>query len=152
MAKRLVILAGLAAFAWPAVASACSIVVDHEPTFWENKARAKELLAQATLVVDGEVIEPETETTPAKIKVVRWFRGPKVDYFFSKGGGGDCTDRFEVKGERQRFVMFGGPEVYDTFMGFEPSPQRAIDRLLGSDRRKDWPYYNPDFPPQMRKR
>ena len=152
MAKRLVSLAAFCALLAPALAHACSIVSAGEPAFWENKARAKKLLSQATLVVDGEVVEPETDTTPAKIKVVHWFRGPKVAYFFSKSGGGDCTDSFEVRGVRQRFIMFGGPDVYDTFMGYEPSAQRDIDRLLGSDRRKDWPYYNPEFPPKVKKR
>ena len=151
MAKRLASIAAFCAMLAPASAHACSIIVTHEPTFWENKARARELLSQATLVVDGEVVEPETETTPAKIKIVRWFRGPKVEYFFSKGGGGDCTDRFEVKGERQRFVMFGGPEIYSSQMGVESTTERAIDQMLGSDRRNDWPYYNPEFPPKTRR-
>src|SRR3569623_659250 len=132
MAKLPIPMSALCAAVVPAAASACDVAKVREPTVQENVARAKFLLSKATLVVDGEVVEPETMPTPARVRVVHWFRGPKVA----------CFDMFMTKGERRRFVMIGGPVVYRTST-MEISSNREVDRMLGSDRRKDWPYYLP---------
>src|SRR3569623_2407391 len=142
MAKLPIPRIALSAAGVPAAASACDVAKGREPTGQENVARAKFLLSKATLVVDGEVGEPETMTTPARVRVVHWFRGPKVAYFYSRGDDGACIDMFMRKGERRRFVMLGGPVVYRTST-MEISSYREVDRMLGSDRRKDWPYYLP---------
>jgi len=142
MAKLPIPMIALCAAVVPAAASACDVAKVREPTVQENVARAKFLLSKATLVVDGEVVEPETMTTPARVRVVHWFRGPKVAYFYSRGDDGACFDMFMTKGERRRFVMIGGPVVYRTST-MEISSNREVDRMLGSDRRKDWPYYLP---------
>lgn len=149
MAKREILLAVAALFWVIPAANACSVIVDHEPDYFERKAEAKRILSFATLVVDGEVIEPGTSTKPARIKVARVLRGPPVDYVLI-GEGDSCDIAFETKGERWRFVLQGGPEIYTTWVDY--SYAREIDRLLGSDRRKDWPIYDPNFPPKRSKR
>ena len=35
-------------------------------------------------------------------------------------------------------ILTGGPDIYD--LEIDGSNARAEDRLLGSDRRRDWPY------------
>src|SRR3569623_992576 len=142
MAKLPIPMIALCAAVVPAAASACDVAQVREPTVQEIVARAKFLLFEATLVVDGEVVEPETMTTPARVRVVHWFRGPKVAYFYSRGDDGASYDMIMTKGERRRFVMIGGPVVYRTST-MEISSNREVDRMLGSDRRKDWPYYLP---------
>ena len=149
MAKGLILAAGMAVALVPSTATACSVVVDHEPTPFERKAEAKRILSFSTLIVDGEVVEPGNQTTPAKIKVARVIRGPQLDYVLV-GPGDSCDMKFEAKGERFRFVLQGGPEVYTTWVDNSYAPE--IDHLLGSDRRKDWPYYNPAYPPKSKKR
>ncbi len=148
MAKRLILAAAFAAATVPSMASACAVVVDHEPDSAERKAEAKRILSFATLIVDGEVVEPGTDTTPARIKVARVLRGPAVDYV-KVGPGDSCDMIFRVKGERFRFVLQGGPDTYTTWVDNSYAPE--IDRMLGSDRRKVWPYYNPAFPPKSKK-
>lgn len=148
MAKRLVILAGLMASVAPIEASACSIVRDHVPDYRERKAEARRILSFATLIVDGEVIDPGTSTSPAKIKVTHVLRGPQVDYVLV-GPGDSCDMSFEVKGERFRFVLQGGPEIYTTWVDNSYAPE--VDKLLKSDRRKVWPYFNPAYPPKKRR-
>lgn len=148
MAKGLVLLIVFAAALVPSAASACAVVIDHERDYFERKAEAKRILSFATLIVDGEVVEPGSSTTPAKVKVARVLRGPQVDYVMV-GPGDSCDMTFEVKGERFRFVLQGGPDLYTTWVDNSYAPE--IDRMLGSDRRKVWPYYNPAFPPKRRK-
>jgi hypothetical protein len=41
-------------------------------------------------------------------------------------------------GERARMILTGGPDVY--FIRMSTLSESAIDRLLGSSRRRDWPY------------
>lgn len=148
MAKRLLLLASACLALAPSSAVACSIVVDHEPDYFERKAEAKRILSFATLIVDGEVVEPGAGTSPAKVKVAHVLRGPHVDYVMV-GPGDSCDMKFEVKGERFRFVLQGGPDVYTTWVDNSYAPE--IDRMLKSDRRKVWPYYNPAYPPKKRR-
>lgn len=147
MAKPLVLFMSLMATIAPVAASACAIVSTGEKTFFERRAEAKRILSFATLVIDGEVVEPGTDTTPAKIRVERVLQGPPVEYVMV-GEGDSCDMTFRIKGVRLRFVLQGGPEIYTTWV--DQSYAREIDRILGSDRRKVWPYYNPDYPPKRR--
>ena len=41
-------------------------------------------------------------------------------------------------GERARMILTGGPDIY--FIRMSTLSESAVDSLLGSDRRRDWPY------------
>lgn len=121
---------------------ACSVVVMHEPTYRERAKDARDTVERATLILDGEVIEAARRdaTTgsviPATIKVHRILKGD-AGSVVRVGEETSCDIFFDQPGERWRFVLFGGPDVYTTWVDY--SNAREIDRVLKSDRRKDWP-------------
>ena len=142
MAKRLasILLLALGTAAAPGVANACSVVMDHEPTAAERRAEARKTLDDSVAVYDGIVVEAATRDRPAKVQVVRTFKGPVVEFFYVADFD-SCDIFFGTVGERNRFVLFRGPDVFSTWV--DTSNAIEIDRLLGSDRRKDWPYFSP---------
>lgn len=87
------------------------------------------------------MVEAATKDRPAKVKVERVFRGPKVEFFYVAAFD-SCDIFFGTVGERNRFVLFRGPDIYSTWV--DSSNARQIDALLGSNRRRDWPYYRGD--------
>ncbi|QNA86250.1 hypothetical protein G4G27_21420 [Sphingomonas sp. So64.6b] len=114
------------------------MVVDHEPTWAENSAAARRVVEEATAIFDGEVIEAEVAgVSPARVRAVRMFKGSRQDEFLIEAND-SCDLFFDRVGERSRFILFGGPERFST--SIDGSNARAIDRLLKSDRRKDWPF------------
>lgn len=103
---------------------------------------ARATVERASAIVDGEVIEPARHDAatgtflPAKVKVHRVLKG-QVGDTVRVGEGDSCDILFDRPGERLRFVLFGGPDIYTTWA--DNSSAREIDRVLKSDRRKDWP-------------
>ncbi len=138
MAKRLALSGFLAAISMAPAAHACTVIVDHEPTYAERLADAKKTITAATAILDGEVVEPADiqADKPAKIRVVRAFKGNVPEFIHVKSFT-SCDIDFTTAGERWRFVLQNGPEIYSTWVDY--SNARDIDRLLKSDRRKDWP-------------
>lgn len=142
MAKRLasIVLLALGIATAPGVANACSIIADHQPSVAERRREARQTLAKATAVYDGTVVEAATRDRPAKVKVERVFKGPVVEFFYVAEFD-SCDIFFGTLGERNRFVLFRGPDIYSTWV--DTANARQIDGLLGSDRRKDWPHFRP---------
>jgi hypothetical protein len=138
MAKRLALLGFFASvFAAPA-AHACSIVIMHPPTWAERRAEAKKAIQNATAILDGEVVEPGQDGgAPAKIRVQRVFKGNAGAFVDVYGDSGNCDLNFSRVGEKVRLILFGKPDHYTTWV--DDSNARHIDRILKSDRRKDWP-------------
>ena len=142
MAKNLAAILTSLAVIVPAPAFACSVVVTHPPSYRERMVEARATVARASAIVDGEVIEPARRdartglVVPANVKVHRVLKG-QVGDIVRVGEETSCDIFFDKAGERSRFVLFDGPDVYRTWVDY--SNARAIDRVLKSDRRKDWP-------------
>jgi hypothetical protein len=134
MAKRLAALALVFAISAASPAVACEVVIDHPPDYWEQLDKAKATIAAATAIFDGEVVEVNGGI--AKVRAYRHFKGEPRDYYLV-GYYNSCDIMFDKVGERWRFVLLGGPEYFHTYEDY--SNARAIDKLLKSDRRKDWP-------------
>lgn len=121
----------------PAPARACSVVQTQEPTYAERRRQARERIEQATAIVDGEVIRPLTASEPALVRVTRILKGDPRE-FVMVGERTSCDVALTQMGERLRLVLVGGPDVF--FLPEDYSNAVQEDRLLGSDRRRDWPY------------
>ncbi len=128
----------LIVFATPSVASACSIVwspTDRTPAAeWR---RAREAVRTAPVIIDAEVIRPYVQgKQTALLKAHRIHKGPNQE-IFEVGAPTGCNREFTVEGERTRVLLDGGPDVY---FDRDPGLDWQVDRLLKSDRRRDWPY------------
>jgi hypothetical protein len=123
---------------FPAWAQACSVVVTHQPTHAERRREARDLIEKATAIVDGEVIRPFTTSEPALVRVTRVLKGEYRE-FVMVGARSTCDIALTQVGERLRLVLVDGPDVF--FLPVDYSNALYEDRLLGSDRRRDWPYY-----------
>lgn len=122
----------------PQAAHACSFDPNYRPTPAQQRAAARGTIAEAAAIIDGEVIRPFVRGgAPALVRVHRRFKGPEQD-LFEVGEGSSCDIALMAMGERSRMILFGGPDVY--FIRMSLVSQRAVDRVLGSDRRRDWPY------------
>lgn len=124
----------------PGAASACSMMAPtHPPTPAQERAAALQAVDGAAAIVDGEVIRPFVPgRSPALVRVHRRFRGPdqaevRVGMLTS------CDIALMRLGERERMILTGGPDIYFIRMGVGGDGV-AVDALLGSDRRVDWPY------------
>src|ERR1043165_5250111 len=140
MRRRFLLLPLLAMLA-PVPARACTYVADPAmfSTEVEAEARraARRAVAEATAISDGEVIRPFVHGgAPALVRVHRLFKGPQQEVF-AVGERGSCDTALTRTGERMRMVLSGGPDIY--YLGEHFSDTRTEDRLLGSDRRRDWP-------------
>jgi hypothetical protein len=124
----------------PAAAHACSVIVTGEPSLAEKAREARGLIAHATAVIDGEVVRPSADGQPALVRAARVLKGP-VQEFFSVGERDSCDIALTKVGVRLRLILFGGPDVY--FLPVAYSNARQEDRILRSDRRRDWPYKGP---------
>jgi hypothetical protein len=140
MAKIVGFLGSLAALAGVAPAAhACSIVADHQPSYWERRDEAKRAVARADAILDGEVVEAGVDGgAPAKIRVHRIFKGAVGDFVYIYGDSGACEMPFDRAGERSRILLYGTPDHFVS--SIVPPDDRALDRILKSDRRKDWPF------------
>jgi hypothetical protein len=121
----------------PGVANACATVVAKDPTRTERMLRAREAVAQATAIIDGVVIQPMQADRPAIVRAERVLKGPQA-LTFKVGERTSCDLELTREGEQLRLVLFGGPDVY--FTNLDYSNARYEDQVLGSDRRKLWPY------------
>ena len=75
--------------------------------------------------------------SPALVRVHRRFKGPdQADYQI--GMLTSCDVALMRLGERQRMILTGGPDIW--FLRMRIIDEGAVDRVLGSDRRVDWPY------------
>jgi hypothetical protein len=121
----------------PSAAQACSIVADRDLSSAERVHMARQAIEQATAVVDAEVVRPYSDAQPALVRASRVLKGPSQE-FFEVGERTSCDVRLDRPGERIRLVLVGGPDLY--FVPIDAADYRDVDRLLGSDRRKDWPF------------
>ena len=122
----------------PLPACACSIVVTREPTPAEQRRAAEALIERATAIVDGEVVRPWSTAAPALVRVERVLKGEDRQ-FVLVGERDSCDIALTRSGERLRLILVGGPDLF--YLPVDYSNATAEDRLLGSDRRRDWPYY-----------
>jgi hypothetical protein len=126
----------------PGAAHACSMNAPRPLTPVEAQAAARQVIDHAAAIIDGEVIRPVVPgRTPALVRVHRRFTGP-AQAEVEVGIMTSCDVPLVRMGERQRMILTGGPDVYFIHMGVGVGPgvAAAIDRLLGSDRARDWPY------------
>jgi hypothetical protein len=126
----------------PGTAGACSMVARPHLTPAEAQAAARQAIDHAAAIIDGEVIRAFVPgQSPALVRVHRQFTGPPRAEF-EVGIMTSCDVPLVRLGERQRMILTGGPDVWFIRMGMGVSASEAvaIDRLLGSDRARDWPY------------
>ena len=149
MRTPLLLLPLLAALA-PGTAQACSMNAPRPLTPAQAEAAARQVVDHAAAIIDGEVIRPVVPgRTPALVRVHRRFTGP-ARAEVEVGIMTSCDVPLVRMGERQRMILTGGPDVWFIHMGVGvgPSVAAAIDRLLGSDRARDWPYVQGVVVPQ----
>ncbi len=129
----------------PGAASACSMVArPHPPSPAQEQAAARLVVDGATAIIDGEVIRTFLPgRSPALVRMHRMFKGPQQAEF-RVGMLTSCDIALMRVGERARMVLTGGPDIYILHMS--TLSEAAVDRLLGSDRRVDWPYVRGDVP------
>jgi len=133
----------------PGAAQACTMVANpHPPTAAQLQAAARQVVDHAAAIIDGEVIRAVVPgRTPALVRVHRQFTGPpraevEVGILTS------CDVPLVRLGERARMILTGGPDVWFIRMGMGAAEAAAVDRLLGSDRTRDWPYVQGMVVPQ----
>ena len=111
----------------------------HRPTPAEAQAAARLLVDHAAAIIDGEVIRPFVPgRAAALVRVHRRFSGPEQAEF-EIGMMTSCDVALMRTGERARMILTGGPDIWFIRMGVGGDGV-AVDRVLGSDRRVDWPY------------
>jgi hypothetical protein len=139
MRKSLLLLPLLALLA-PGAAQACSMNAPRPLTPAQAEAAARQVVDHAAAIIDGEVIRPVVPGhTPALVRVHRQYTGPPRAEF-EVGIMTSCDVPLVRLGERARMILTGGPDVWFIHMGMGAAEAAAIDRLLGSDRARDWPY------------
>lgn len=122
----------------PGAASACSMYAPRPLTPAEEQAGARHAIDAAGAIIDGEVIRPFVPGRAAAIvRVHRRFKGPQLAEF-QVGVLTSCDVPLMRPGERARMLLTGGPDIW--FIRMSTLRESAVDALLGSDRRRDWPY------------
>ncbi|WP_260482818.1 hypothetical protein [Sphingomicrobium flavum] len=134
----LVVLAGVA-LAMPGAANACAIVsLGPEPSFARNKINAQRAIDRAYAIIDAEVVRAGSYPESTLIFAHRSFKGPDQQWF-EVAETDSCSRSFEVNGERMRLFVYQREGVLTVE---DPTVEsRFIDRLLGSDRERDYPYF-----------
>jgi hypothetical protein len=132
-------LIGLSLATAHAPAFACSVVV---PEGYEGSAQqlrdVRRSVEASTAIIDGQVVRPYVEGKQnALVLAYRVLKGPKQN-FFEVGRGDSCSIVLDRVGERERMVLSAGPKVY--LLYDDQAGARIEDRILGSDRRKAWPF------------
>lgn len=121
----------------PGTAGGCLIAPGHRPTPAQIRAEARHAVADAAAIIDGEVIRPMAGNQPALVRAHRVLRGSaKAEFVVEMQDS--CSRSLSARGERFRMILLGGPEVYHIFL--HGPGERAVDRILRSDRRRVWPY------------
>jgi hypothetical protein len=134
---------GLALLSCSAPAIACSVVIDRQPSPAEERRDARRAIETASAVIDGEVVQAgDYSRAPALVYAHRVFKEPPDQRWFKVGtaGGDSCAISLERAGDRLRMILDGGPQEYVLFR--DGSHAEAEDRILKSDRRKEYPYFN----------
>ncbi len=127
------LLLSLPAMLAPGAAGACRMA-----PVADGPAAARHAVDAAAAIVDGEVIRPFVPGgPPALVRVHRLFKGPQQAEF-EVGALTDCDIALTRQGERSRMILTGGPDVW--FIHMTTLGERAVDSVLGSDRRRDWPF------------
>ena len=121
----------------PGLAEACSMVGPRNPSLAEQRRSAETTVDWAVAIIDGEVVRPFDETTPALVRAVRVFKGPQQE-FFEVGEQTSCDLVLDAAGTRIRLFLIGGPDVW--YAPATLSNPIYEDELLGSDRTEDWPF------------
>jgi hypothetical protein len=131
---------------WSEAGAACSIVLsDADRTPAGSASRASAMLARADAVIDGEVVRAVSEGQPALVYAHRVLRGPAAQWFYVADDGTDSCDTPLLQvGERMRMVLVQRPdrrtaEIYHFYT--DQGNAAYEDRILGSDRRRDYPYF-----------
>ncbi|HEY0114999.1 MAG TPA: hypothetical protein VGB54_04700 [Allosphingosinicella sp.] len=124
--------------AWPA--QACSVVIG---AGYEGSAQqvrdVRRAIDEASVVLDGEVVRPFVRGQHnALVRVERVLRGTAAATI-EVGESDSCSIALEQAGERMRMILSAGPEVYLLYR--DQSAARIEDRILRSDRRREWPYW-----------
>ena len=125
------------AFVTPTAALACSVIVTRERSPAERQSIARRTIQQATAVIDGEVVRAFDKDKPALVYAYRTLKGPQQQWF-QVGERDSCDVALLEVGQRLRLILVGGPETY--FLPVDYSNAHFEDRILGSERRKDWPF------------
>lgn len=121
-------------------ARACS-VKDRAQTPQARWLSTRAKIDSAAAVIDGEVITPfKDDRHPAVVRAWRVFKGPRKAEFLV-GRAGPCGWTLDQAGVRARLFLDGGPGTYVARMN--NGREELEDRILGSDRRKDWPFRSP---------
>lgn len=137
--RGLLLLPPLLALLAPGAAGACSMVARPHLTPAEAQTAARRAIDGAAAIVDGEVIRAFVPgQAPALVRVHRRFKGPEQAEM-QIGVLTTCDVALMRLGERQRMILTGGPDIYFLRMGVGGDGV-AVDALLGSDRRVDWPW------------
>jgi hypothetical protein len=119
-------------------AVACSVVISRHSGPAEFRTMAENSVRSATAIIDGEVVRPAIPgRQTALVRPVRLFKGPGRS-LFEVGEQDSCSILLDRAGERRRMLLVGGPDIF--YLQNDGANGRYEDRLLGSDRRRDWPY------------
>jgi hypothetical protein len=114
------------------------VAAPHPPPRAVVLGAARHVVDNAAAFIDGEVIRPFVlGGAPALVRVHRLFKGPQQAEF-EVGMLTSCDIALMRQGERARMILRGGPDIY--FIGMSTLSESAVDGVLGSDRRRDWPY------------
>jgi hypothetical protein len=140
------IVLAVSGFAGSSEALACSPSYYPPPTPQEIQKRAQQLIGQASAIIDGEVVREQTRDQVAQVRVHRVFKGPDKE-IYEVGSGSTCTSWPGYLGERKRYILWGGPDLYyiEEFresistMKKEIKLAPYIDKELGSVRENEWP-------------
>ena len=99
-------------------------------------------MENAFAIIDAEVVRAnDYDSPPALLYAHRVLKGPDQRWFEVGTNGNDsCANVFTQVGQRQRVLLFTGPHgLWDYMLTVD---QRYVDRILGSDRRRDFPYFS----------
>jgi len=134
---RAATLCALAVLAMAGEAQACAVVRGRS-TPADDLREARAVVQGATAIIDAEVVEPYRDSSsPAVVRAERVLKGP-AQAQFKVGAVTSCDLTLDQAGERLRLILYGGPDVFHT--PYDQANARYEDRVLGSDRRKVWPY------------
>lgn len=120
----------------PTAAFACDFALPADPAGREAAARAT--IDQFTAIIDAEVIRAPASDRPALVRAVRVFKGPRQALFEIAPERTSCDMPVGGVGSRRRLFLTGGPDIWRA--GDTASYPADEDRLLGSDRERDWPF------------
>ena len=125
----------------PSAALACSVIIDPRQPPAVHRRETAGAIARASAVIDGEVVRPGSYgQPPALVYAHRVLKGPDQRWFQVGTNNNDsCAVELPLAGARMRMILSGGPSEYVLYR--DQSDARMEDVILGSDRRRDYPYF-----------